>query len=326
MKKKKINYGIIGAGHIGKYHIQQIQNISDVNLLGIFDTSKKQCEKVARDLKTKSYDDINQLLKGCDAVSIATPARAHYETAKQALKSNCHLFIEKPLTTDLKEAENLITLSKQYKLLIQVGHIERFNPVIADFIKKQATCNPLFIETHRLSPFNIRGTDVDVVLDLMIHDIDLVLYLANASIKNIFASGVSVLSSSLDLVNARISFDSGCVANLTASRISDEPLRKLRLFEKNKYFSFDLQNYTYSEYVVQKRNKVLNNANHVFEVDNKIVTMENHIVKKENALYQELVSFINSIKNSQKVLVDAIEGKKAVEVALLIKQKIDEEK
>jgi len=326
MKKKKINYGIIGAGHIGKYHIQQIQNISDVNLLGIFDTSQKQCKEVAIDLKTKSYDDINQLLKECDAISIATPARAHYEIAKQALKYNCHLFIEKPLTTDLKEAENLIVLSKQYKLLIQVGHIERFNPAITTFIKKQTACNPAFIETQRLSPFNIRGTDIDVVLDLMIHDIDLVLYLANASIKNIFASGVSVLSSSLDLVNARISFDSGCVANLTASRISDGPLRKLRLFEKNKYFSFDLQNHTYSEYVVQKRNKVLNNANHVFEVDNKIVTMENHIVKKENALYQELVSFINSIKNSQKVLVDAIEGKKAVEVALLIKQKINEKK
>jgi len=324
MGKKKINYGIIGVGHIGKYHLQQIQNISNVNLLGFFDTSKKLRRKIAKEFKSRAFDSITELLNHCEAVSVATPALSHYKIAKDALMHSCHIFIEKPLTTTVEEAEELIQLSRKRGLLIQVGHIERFNPAFTSFINKQNKCNPSFIETHRLSPFNTRGIDTDVVLDLMIHDIDLVLYLTDSTVSSVHASGVSVLSKTLDLVNARIVFENGCVANLTASRISDKPLRKLRLFEKNKYVSIDLQNHTYSEYQVQNHKINTSNIKHVFALDNRYVTVQNHHVKKENALYKELVSFINSIKNSQKITVDANEGKKAIEVALLIKKKINE--
>ena len=326
MEKKKFNYGIIGAGHIGKYHIQQIQNIPNVNLIGVFDINKKQCEAVAAEFNTTALKDLNILFENCDAVSIATPALSHYKIAKEALKNSCHLFMEKPFTTSVNDAEDLIRQAQNKNLLIQVGHIERFNPAFAAFMKKSSTCTPQFIETHRLAPFNIRGTDTDVVLDLMIHDIDLILHLVDSPIDKVVASGVSVLSQTLDLVNARISFASGCVANLTASRISDTPLRKLRLFEQNQYVSINFQKHSYSQYQVHQQNT--NNAanNTVFELDDKFVTLSNHVAQKTNALYEELLAFVNSIQNSQKITVNGNDGKKAIEVALLIKQKINEEK
>jgi len=174
-----------------------------------------------------------------------------------------------------------------------------------------------------LAPFNVRGTDTDVILDLMIHDIDLVLYLANSKVVDIMASGVSVLSNSLDMANARISFDNGCVANLTASRISDKPLRKLRVFEKRRYLSFDLQNNTYSEYLVKNNRKNTQTAKLVFEKDNTVVTMKKHIGEKTNALYEELLSFVNSIIKSQKVMVNAVDGRSAIEIALLVQKQIN---
>ena len=326
MEKKKFNYGIIGTGHIGKYHIQQIQNIPNVNLVGIFDINQKQCQAIAKELNTTASKDLNILLKNCDAVSIATPALSHYKIAKEALKNSCHLFMEKPFTTSVKDAEDLIRLAQDKNLLIQVGHIERFNPALAAFMKKNAVCAPKFIETHRLTPFNIRGTDTDVVLDLMIHDIDLILYLVGAPIANVVASGVSVLSQTLDLVNARISFVNGCVANLTASRISDKPLRKLRLFEKDQYVSIDLQEHSYSQYKVHQQDTNNTSGNTIFELNDKFVTLSNHVAEKTNALYEELLAFVNSIQNSQKITVNGNDGKKAIEVALLIKQKINEEK
>ena len=326
MEKKNFNYGIIGAGHIGKYHIQQIQNIPSVNLIGVFDVDQKQCQAIAKELNTSASKKLNVLLKKCDAVSIATPAFSHYGVAKEALENSCHLFIEKPFTTTIQEAEDLIEFAQNKNLLIQVGHIERFNPALLDFMKKNSSCAPQFIETHRLAPFNIRGTDTDVVLDLMIHDIDLILYLVNSPIASVVASGVSVLSQTLDLVNARISFINGCVANLTASRISDKPLRKLRLFEKNQYVSIDLQEHSYSQYKVHQQDTNNASGNTIFELDNKFVTLSNHIAEKTNALYEELLAFVNSIQNSQKITVSGNDGKKAIEVALLIKQKINEKK
>jgi predicted dehydrogenase len=323
MQKKKINYGIVGTGHIGKYHIQQIQNIENINLVGVFDTHTKLCSKIANEYKVRPFEKLESLLAKCDAISVATPAYSHYQVAKQALSAHCHVFIEKPITTNIQDAKKLISLSKKNKLLIQVGHIERFNPALAAFTKKQKDIKPQFIETHRLAPFNIRGTDTDVILDLMIHDIDLVLYLANSKVVDIVASGVSVLSNSLDMANARISFDSGCVANLTASRISDKPLRKLRVFEKSRYLSFDLQNNTYSEYLVKNNRKNTQTAQLVFEKDNKVVTMKKHIGEKTNALYEELLSFVNSIIKSQKVMVNAIDGKNAIEIALLVQKQIN---
>ena len=177
--------------------------------------------------------------------------------AKQALKHSCHLFIEKPITTNVEEAQKIIEIANRLNLKVQVGHIERFNPIIVDFTQQYNKVSPLFIESHRLAPFNIRGTDTNVILDLMIHDIDLILFFVNSEIKKVEASGVSVLSDSFDLVNARLSFQNGCIANLTASRISDKPLRKLRLFEKNQYVSMDLQTNTGSIYNVLNSQKAL---------------------------------------------------------------------
>ena len=324
MQKKKINYGIIGTGHIGKYHIQQIQNIDKVNLIGVFDTDPGLCKNIANQYQIKAFQSMESLLGKCDAVSIATPAFSHYKVAKQALCANCHLFIEKPITTNVKEAKKLISLAEKKNLAIQVGHIERFNPALTAFTKKKTMIKPEFIETHRLAPFNVRGTDTDVVLDLMIHDIDLVLYLANSTVRNVTASGVSVLSNSLDLVNARIVFNNNCVASLTASRISDKPLRKLRVFEQNRYISFNLQKNTYSEYLVQNINTNDKTARLVFEKDNKVVTMQQYQGEETNALYEELLSFITSITKSQKVIVDAHDGKNAIEIALLIQEQINE--
>tara|TARA_Y100000996_G_scaffold366234_1_gene311418 strand:- start:1563 stop:2534 length:972 start_codon:yes stop_codon:yes gene_type:complete len=323
MEKKKINYGVIGTGHIGKYHIQQIQNIDWVNLVGVFDIDQLAAITTENEFNTLAFKKLEDLLSQCDAVSIATPAFSHYDIGKLALNNMCHIFIEKPITVSVDTARELINIAENNNLLIQVGHIERFNPALIDFINNHEQCNPSFIEAHRLSPFNVRGTDTDVILDLMIHDIDLILYLIKSSIVSIEASGVSILSESLDLVNARITFKNKAVANLTASRISDKPLRKLRLFEMNQYVSIDLQKHQYSQYQVQKDSGALH-SNSIFELDNKLVTLKNHQAKKTNALYEELLSFVNSIQNSQKIAVSGNDGMKAIEVALLIQQKINE--
>jgi len=326
MEKKKINYGVIGVGHIGKYHIQQIQNIKKVNLVGVFDINLPLGKSVAKEFNTTAFVKLIDLLVECDAVSISTPAFSHYEIARASLMNTCHVFLEKPITTSVDHAKKLILLSEEKKLLIQVGHIERFNPALVDFVQKNSFFQPSFIEAHRLAPFNIRGIDTDVILDLMIHDIDLILNLVQFPVLSVEASGVSVLSETLDLVNARITFQNQCVANLTASRISDKPLRKLRLFKEKEYVSIDLQNHAYSQYKVEnQKNKAVKKSS-VFELNNNVVTLQKYQAKKTNALYEELLSFINSIQTSQKISVTANDGKNAIEVALLIKDKIYENK
>jgi len=326
MEKKKINYGVIGVGHIGKYHIQQIQNIKKVNLVGVFDINLTLGKSVAKEFNTTAFVKLIDLLVECDAVSIATPAFSHYEIANVSLMNTCHVFLEKPITTSVDHAKKLILLSEEKKLLIQVGHIERFNPALVDFVQKNRFFQPSFIEAHRLAPFNIRGTDTDVILDLMIHDIDLILDLMQSPVLSVEASGVSVLSETLDLVNARITFQNQSVANLTASRISDKPLRKLRLFKEKEYVSIDLQNHTYSQYKVENQKNKAVKKRSVFELNNNVVTLQKYQAKKTNALYEELLSFINSIQTSQKISVTAKDGKNAIEVALLIKDKVYENK
>ena len=326
MEKKEINYGVIGVGHIGKYHIQQIQNIDKVNLVGVFDLNQTQGESVAKEFKTTAFVNLIDLLVECDAVSIATPAFSHYKIAKTSLLNRCHVFLEKPITTSIEHAKKLIVLSEKVSLLVQIGHIERFNPALVEFMQKNNYFKPSFIEAHRLAPFNIRGTDTDVILDLMIHDIDLILDLMQSPVFNIEASGVSVLSDTLDLVSARITFQNKSVANLTASRISDKPLRKLRLFKEKEYVSINLQNHTYSQYKVENQHNNVATRHSVFKLNNNVVTLQKHRAKKTNALYEELLSFINSIQTSQKISVTAKDGKNAIEVALLIKEKVDENK
>ena len=326
MQPKQIYYGVVGAGHIGNYHAQQINNIPNIKLNGIYDLVSSQSTKIAEKYNTQSFNSLEDLLQQCNVLTIATPARSHFNIAMQALENNCHIFIEKPITTNLKDADKIITLAKQKKLLVQVGHIERFNPAFVRLLTKKNIHRVQFIESERLTPFNIRGLDVDVILDLMIHDIDLILNIKKCAVKTIDAIGIKVLSKTIDLANARIVFEDNSVANLTASRISDTAIRKLRLFNNQQYFSVDLQNSTINAYTVQKQAPQGNATKLIFSSDMKFVVHKEENIPKQNALYEELVSFIASIQTAKQILVDASAGRNAIKVALAIQEKINESK
>ena len=320
MKNKKILYGIIGVGHLGNFHTQQALKIKTLQVVGVFDLNKQRGQEIASKYNVSFYTSLNKLLKKCDAVSIVTPAKTHFKIALQAISKNCHVFIEKPFATNLNDAKQLVQLAKKKKKIIQIGHIEQFNPVFNEFLNYIP--KPLFIESERLSPFNKRGIDVDVILDLMIHDIDLILSLVNSKIKRIDANGIKILSSAHDLVNARLLFNNGTTANLTASRLSTKPMRKLRVFESSTYSSLDLQNLSLTRYISSK--KTDDNKNIIFDFNNKAVSKEEILIAPKNALYEELSSFSNSILNKQVARVDGKQGIKTLNIAFLIQKKINE--
>mgnify|MGYP002822408853 CR=1 FL=1 len=233
-----LKIGVIGAGHLGKIHIKLIKESNDeYELVGFYDVNPENAQKVAKEFQITPYDDIDKLIDDCQVVDIVTPTLSHYDCASKALKKSKHVFIEKPLTNTVEEAKKLMLLAEEANVKVQVGHVERFNP--AFLAAKEYITRPMFIETHRLAQFNPRGTDVSVVLDLMIHDLDIILSLVKANIRKISASGVAVVSNTPDIANARIEFDNGCVANLTASRISLKNMRKSRFFQKDAYISVD---------------------------------------------------------------------------------------
>jgi len=318
----KIKVGVVGIGHLGKFHVQQYHNINNVICMGVFDTNSKEAHKVSEEYNIKAYDLLENLINECDAISICTPTSTHHTVAKQALLSDCHVLIEKPITHDIMEAQDLIKISNEYNKIIQVGHIERFNPALSEL--NLNNINPKFIESHRLSPFNTRGTDVDVVLDLMIHDIDILLNLVKSEINNIDASGVCVLSNKIDMANSRIHFANGCVANLTASRISQKHLRKLRIFENNKYMNIDFLHPSQETYILAK-NKPKKQSPYVIvnENEKKYILYSKSKIKSYNALTLELDNFIDSIFNQKQPLVSAYDGLAAIEVAFKIQQQIN---
>ncbi len=318
----KIKVGVIGVGHLGKFHVQQYHNINNVICMGVFDTNSKEARRVSKEYNINAYDVLADLVQECEAVSICTPTSTHHAVAKQALLSDCHILIEKPITHDIVEAQDLIKVSNEYNKIIQVGHIERFNPALSEL--NLDNIKPIFIESHRLSPFNIRGTDVDVVLDLMIHDIDILLNLVKSDINNIVASGVSVLSNKIDMANTRIEFTNGCVANLTASRISKKQLRKFRIFENNKYTNIDFLHPSQEIYILDK-NKPKKKSPFVIISENKdkYILYSKSKIKSYNALTLELDNFIDSIVNQKKPLVSAYDGIAAIEVAFKILQQIN---
>jgi len=318
----KIKVGVIGVGHLGKFHVQQYHNVDNVICMGVFDINSKEAHRVSETYNIKAYDVFEDLVNECDAVSICTPTSTHYVVAKQALLSDCHILIEKPITDNIVEAEDLIKISNEYNKIIQVGHIERFNPALSEL--NLDNISPTFIESHRLSPFNIRATDVDVVLDLMIHDIDILLNLVKSDINNIVASGVSVLSNKIDMANARIEFINGCVANLTASRISQKQLRKFRVFENNKYTNIDFLHPSQETYILDNH-KPNKQSPHVIVSENqdKYIIYSKSKIKPYNALTLELDNFIDSILNQKKPLVSAYDGLAAIEVAFKILKQIN---
>ncbi len=231
-----LRIGVLGGGHLGKIHLKCLGN-TPFSVIGIYDPDQDKAKQLAEKFGCKLYASSEELILACDALDIVSTTTSHYELAKQAIYHNKHIFIEKPVTSSIKEARDLILLSKDKNLKIQIGHVERFNPAFVSLQKHNLS--PMFVEGHRLTSFSSRGADVSVVLDLMIHDLDLILSLVKSKVKNIYANGVSVISDHPDICNARLEFENGCVANLTASRMSIKQMRKLRLFQKDAYISID---------------------------------------------------------------------------------------
>ncbi len=314
-----LNVGVLGAGHLGKIHLRLLNESSKYNLVGFYDADAINGKKVQAEFGYTYFDNINKLIDAVDVVDIVTPTLSHFDCAKKAMEKGKHVFLEKPITKTLEEAETLISMEKQYGVKGQVGHVERFNPAFTAV--KRIISNPMFIETHRLAEFNPRGTDVPVVLDLMIHDIDAILSVVPSEVKDIHASGVSVISSSPDIANARIEFENGCVANLTASRISLKNMRKSRFFQKDAYISVDFLEKKVE--VVRMKDApespgefdmVLQNAEGI----KKQIYFENPEIVSNNAILDELETFAEAIENDTTPKVTLEDGTRALRVALQV--------
>jgi len=308
--------GVLGAGHLGKIHLKLLKQSKKYELIGFYDPIKENAIKVAQEFGYKMFDSIDELIDSVDVVNIVTPTLNHHDCAINAIKKGKHIFIEKPITKTVEEAEEIRDLIKKNHVRGQVGHVERFNPAFTAV--KDKIENPMFIESHRLAEFNPRGTDVPVVLDLMIHDIDIILSVVKSKIKNIHASGVSVISETPDIANARLEFENGCVANLTASRISMKNMRKSRFFQKDAYISVDFLD---KKCELVKMQDVPNNPDEFAmilqnaEGIKKQIYFENPTITNNNAILDELESFADAINNNTTPIVSLHEGTEALRVA-----------
>jgi len=314
-----LKIGVLGAGHLGKIHLRLLQQSEKYELVGFYDPSTENTEKIIAEFGYTSFNSIDDLIDVVEVVDIVTPTLSHFDCAKKAIEKGCHVFIEKPIAKTVIEAEAIKTLASQYHVLGQVGHVERFNP--AFLAAKDMINNPMFIETHRLAEFNPRGTDVPVVLDLMIHDIDIILSVVKSKVKNVYASGISVISETPDIAHARIEFENGCVANLTASRISMKNMRKTRFFQKDAYISVDFLEKktevvrmkdvpeTPNEYAM-----ILQNGEGV----QKQIYFDNPVVTQNNAILDELETFADAINNNTTPIITISNGTEALRVAQMV--------
>ena len=311
-------------GHLGNFHLKQLKEIPKISISGLYDINSNRADEMSKLYDVKTYSSVDELLKESDAVSIVTPTSNHYSVADYALNSGCHLFIEKPITDNIEHAGLLLNKAKKLKKIIQVGHIERFNPAFT--VLKNLDIQPRFIEAHRLAEFNPRGNDVPVILDLMIHDLDIILSLVKSEIKDIKANGVKVVSATVDIANARVEFENGCVANLTASRISQNIMRKMRLFQESDYITIDFQNGVLEEYKVYDKSPSPKKGDQVSELggeEKKYVLYRKPDVPNHDALREELIHFADSILNLQKPETDGRSAAKALSLALEIQKIID---
>lgn len=316
-----LKIAVFGAGHLGKFHLNNWLEIDGVTVTGFYDPDDHNAAAVEEKYKLKRYTDVGALLDTCDAVDIIAPTIYHHELCEQALRKGKHVFVEKPLANTMEEARKLVKLAKESNLKFQVGHVERFNPAFLSL--KDHKLQPMFIEVHRLAQFNPRGTDVSVILDLMIHDIDIILNLVKSNVSYISANGVAVMSDTPDIANVRIEFDNGCVANLTSSRISMKKMRKMRLFQKDAYIGIDF---------LDKKTEVIRlnseGDKNVFTFDietnngKKTIAIANPIVEDGNAIKMELEAFKNAIINNTETPVTVQDGFAAMEVAHQILEKI----
>lgn len=318
-----LKIGVFGAGHLGKIHIQQWQEIEDVVLVGFFDPDDAQAATTISQYQIPRYTDIDGLINAIDAADIVSTTTSHYEIAKRCLLSSKHVFIEKPLAHTLEEGKELVKLVKEANVKCQVGHVERYNP--AFLALGDHSMQPMFIEAHRLAQFNPRGTDVSVILDLMIHDIDIVLCLVKSPVKRISASGVAVLSETADIANARIEFDNGCVANLTSSRISLKKMRKLRLFQRDAYIGIDFLEKKTEIIRMKETGDPKGMMDFPIEIgngDSKVISVQLPEVKPINAIKTELTEFSKAIINGLPVRVSVYDGYQAMDVAHQILKKM----
>ncbi|AGC77716.1 putative dehydrogenase [Nonlabens dokdonensis] len=311
--------GVLGAGHLGKIHLKLLQQSERYDLVGFYDADAQNSTKIEEELGYKYFSDVDELIAACDMIDVVTPTSYHHASGMKVLEAGKHLFIEKPITVTVEEAEELISLSRKRNLKGQVGQVERFNPAFRSVANRFD--NPMFIETHRLAEFNPRGTDVSVVLDLMIHDIDAILSVVKSKVKSVSASGVSVISETPDIANARIEFENGCVANLTASRISLKKMRKARFFQKDAYISVDFL--TKKVEVVRMKDApevpgdfdmILQNAEGI----KKQIYFDNPDMTDNNAILDELETFADAIENDTRPIVNLEDGAAALDVALQI--------
>lgn len=316
-----LKIGVFGVGHLGKYHLNNWKEIKGVELVGFYDPSDEMASGVVEKYGLTRYEDMDDLIKLSDAVDIVAPTNFHFGICDKALRKSKHVFVEKPLAATMDEAHAIMKLVKEADVKFQVGHVERFNP--AYLAAQEFAVNPMFIEVHRLAQFNPRGTEVSVILDLMIHDLDIVLSIVKSPVKNIYASGVAVMTDTPDIANVRIEFNNGCVANLTSSRISMKKMRKVRLFQKDAYIGID--------FLAKKTEiiKIKQESDHnVFSFDletpkgKKVIAIANPEIKENNAIKMELESFVDAIINDKPTVVSEVDGFLAMEVAHQILEKI----
>ena len=300
----KIRVAVIGIGYLGEFHAEKYKANKNAELVAIVDTDRSRRDVVSKKLDVKSYSSYESIINEVDAVSIVVPTNLHYKVASYFISNNKHVLIEKPFASSVSEAKKLKKLASKRDIVLQIGHLERFNKA---FVKlKNIVKNPVFIECNRISPFKIRGTEVNVIMDLMIHDLDIVMSLNNSNIKNIQANGASVLTNKTDIANARITFENGCVCNLSASRISEKIERKMRVFQKDSYFSLDYQDCeldSYKKVISGKIKRIEKNKNNFINND---------------PLNEEIKSFIECIKKSENPVIDAADGIKALQYAIKI--------
>jgi predicted dehydrogenase len=316
-----LKVGVFGVGHLGKFHVNNWLELEDVTIAGFFDPDEKNALLAIEKYQLKRFDSAESLMDACDAVDIIAPTLYHFDLCEMALRKGKHVFVEKPLTNTMDEARALVKLAKESNLKFQVGHVERFNPAFLSLDK--TALNPMFIEVHRLAQFNPRGTDVSVILDLMIHDIDIILSIVKSNVSYISANGVAVMSDTPDIANVRIEFDNGCVANLTSSRISLKKMRKMRLFQKDAYIGIDF---------LDKKTEVIKTDapgdKNVFTFDietnhgTKTIAISNPAIEEVNAIKMELEGFRNAIVNNHETPVTVIDGFRAMDVAHQILDKI----
>lgn len=317
-----LRIGIFGVGHLGKFHLNNWKEIADTEIVGFYDPSDEVSGPVAERYGIRRFNDPEALMDACDAADIVAPTTAHYSLCKMAILKSRHVFVEKPLANNMEEAREIVKLVHEANIKFQVGHVERFNPAL--LAAQQYDLQPMFIEVHRLAQFNPRGTDVSVILDLMIHDIDIILSLVKSNVKNVMANGVQVLSDTPDIANVRMEFDNGCVANLTSSRISMKKMRKMRLFQKDAYIGIDFLDKK-TEIIKYKSADDKNVFS--FEIDTghgtRTIAVAMPEITENNAILAELQSFVNSVRENRPTVVTELDGLRAMEVAHLILDKIN---